>query len=515
MTITEAKKDRFLTWLPGYGEILAIAVFLVVILLGPRLLNLDGDLGRHLTVGNYILDHHSIPTVDIFSNTMTGQPFTPHEWLAEVVYALANRLLGLDGVVLLCALLLSGTFWIVYNQAEIRSGSRIIAIIITLLAIVSSTLHWLARPHLFTFLLLAIWVGQMEKVYKGYFSTAWILPFIIALWVNLHGGFLIGFAVWAAYVAGASWDILRKFTKNQRIDWCNIRLLLLIGGVSLLATLINPVGTNLWKTLINFLTNSYLVSHTIEYNPASIINPTIWPFLIFIIFGLVMLDLRRVQQPAADWMLFIGLIGLGFNSMRNIPLAVIACAPMVTNTVTQWIRGLRKRKPAQAIENSINKNHHHSFIGYGMVIFAVIAGYLGGLKFDITHTGNQFSTTAFPVDAMDWVISNPQTGNVFNDFTWGGYILYRAWPSVKVFIDGQTDFYGEALTREFMTVITVSPGWQEILAKRKITWAVIPTDSELADLMKSTPGWRVLYQDTTAVVLRRDEPWVRAKINQP
>ncbi|MEN6408163.1 MAG: hypothetical protein ABFD44_00460, partial [Anaerolineaceae bacterium] len=97
--------------MPTLQLMIFIAVFGGVLALGPRLLNMDGDLGRHITVGNYILDQRSIPTRDVFSFTMPGQPLVPHEWLADVIFALANRWMGLDGVVLLCALLIASSLW--------------------------------------------------------------------------------------------------------------------------------------------------------------------------------------------------------------------------------------------------------------------------------------------------------------------------------------------------------------------------------------------------------------------
>ncbi|MGB5844449.1 MAG: hypothetical protein WBG94_08405, partial [Anaerolineales bacterium] len=99
--------SRFL--LPRQEDMLFLAIFVAVIGLGPRLLNMDGDLGRHLTIGNYILDELTIPTRDIFSHTMGGFQLTPHEWLAQVVFALSYRIGGLDGVVILCALVIAGT----------------------------------------------------------------------------------------------------------------------------------------------------------------------------------------------------------------------------------------------------------------------------------------------------------------------------------------------------------------------------------------------------------------------
>jgi hypothetical protein len=114
---------------------------------------------------------------------------------------------------------------------------------------------------------------------------------------------------------------------------------------------------------------------------------------------------------------------------------------------------------------------------------------------------NSFDKRAFPVYAVDWLEENPQEGRVFNHFSWGGYLLYRQWPETLVFIDGQTDFYGEALTREYEQVIITAPSWETILDKYEIQWALIPSGSNLAGVL-SSKGWETLYQDKTAVILR-------------
>src|SRR5512142_1234179 len=97
-------------FLPSLGDCLFISVFVGALLLGSRMLNQDGDLGRHLTLGTYILDSHTIPVRDILSFTETGRPRPPYEWLSQVAYALAFRVLNLDGVVLLAALGIAASF---------------------------------------------------------------------------------------------------------------------------------------------------------------------------------------------------------------------------------------------------------------------------------------------------------------------------------------------------------------------------------------------------------------------
>jgi hypothetical protein len=92
---------------------------------------------------------------------------------------------------------------------------------------------------------------------------------------------------------------------------------------------------------------------------------------------------------------------------------------------------------------------------------------------------------------------------MFNNFIWGGYLLYRLWPEERVFIDGQTDFYGEALTREYVQVMSVENGWQEILEKYDVSWVIVQSDKPLVPALQEELDWEVIYSDQTAAILRR------------
>ncbi|MEJ2305627.1 MAG: hypothetical protein P8Y14_29245, partial [Anaerolineales bacterium] len=246
-----APRTTFASYLlPKLQDILFLAIFLGVVGLGPRLLNIDGDLGRHLTIGQYILENRVIPTRDIFSHTMTGAPLTPHEWLAEVLYALAYRLGGLNAVVLLCSLLISLTFTLSFRQSYGRSGMVLVALGWTVLAAAASSLHWLARPHLFTLLMILLWTGELECIRQGMISRWWLLSLLMLLWANLHGAFIAGFVIWGMYLAGEAWDRWLdntagakkegSFPESQGASNRVLPVLLLAGASSFLATFINP-----------------------------------------------------------------------------------------------------------------------------------------------------------------------------------------------------------------------------------------------------------------------------------
>ena len=127
---------------------------------------------------------------------------------------------------------------------------------------------------------------------------------------------------------------------------------------------------------------------------------------------------------------------------------------------------------------------------------------MGG-HFDIQGIGYGFDPERFPVAAVDWLEENPQEGEVFNYFIWGGYLLYRQWPERLVFIDGQTDFYGEALTRQYVQVINAQEGWEGVLDEHNVAWVILPPGLVGAREIQRELGWAVIYEDETAVILRR------------
>jgi hypothetical protein len=108
----------------------------------------------------------------------------------------------------------------------------------------------------------------------------------------------------------------------------------------------------------------------------------------------------------------------------------------------------------------------------------------------------------FPVIAVEKAREAGLTGRIYNDFIWGGYMLF-AWPEQKVFIDGQTDFYGEELTRTHTTIAALSPGWRDKLKKWDISLVLMPGQSSLSHELVREPMWHLWYCDSTAVILQR------------
>lgn len=490
--------------LPTFANLVWILVFFAVLISGPRMMNADGDLGRHLTIGGYILDQGVIPLRDIFSHTMAGQSLTPHEWLAQVLFALADRALGLDGVILLCALVLATTFRFVFVRARKESQALLPAILAVLLAVIASTMHWLSRPHLFTFLLLAVWMTVLHSLRKGNLKQWWLLPALMLLWANLHGAFIAGFATWLLYGVGILWDALNhRIPEEEALHPRFWRTYLLGGAAALLVSLFNPSGIGLWKTSIGYIGNDYLVSHTVEYMSPNFHSANFWPFLVFIGLLVVVIGFSKKRIDSGLLLSSAAWLVMGLYSARNIPLFVIVSAPLLAQGLDGLFSGLPARfkdtgARIQAVDSTLK-----GYLWPTLCIVIAAAGFAGGVKFDGQNTGNKFDAGRFPVEAVNWLEQNPQKGEMFNSFTWGGYLLYRLWPEKRVFIDGQTDFYGEAFSRQYSQVMDALPGWEGILDHYKVDWAIVPVKDAIALALGADPGWETVYKDGTAVILRR------------
>jgi hypothetical protein len=482
-----------------------ISVFIGCISLGPLLFNVDGDLGRHLTLGGYILQSGNIPTADIFSQTMTGQPLSPHEWLAAVIFRLCYNAMGFSGVVLFSAGLLASVFWLISYRVYRCSRSTIIAVILVVLGIAGSRIHWLARPHIFTYLFLFLWLELLQQQTRYIFK--WMLTSgLMLLWVNTHGAFITGMVVLGILIAGAILDGIHWKDRRKAVRLVLQYLVLLLTSLGI--SLINPSGVEIWRTIAGFLGSRYLVTHTAEYMRPVLSQVGVMPFTILATLGVLLVCFNWKKLPADKILLVIIFAAFGVMSGRNIPLYILAALPVMAEAAALLWPGLRGRldrdfteEPAEPDRRTISNRIIWlcGIIFCCTVIGAACLKFIPGLA-----ARNSYNPKKYPVQAMDWLISHPQPGNIFNDFMWGGYILYRDWPDQKVFIDGQTDFYGEALTRDYETVVELYSGWQDVLEKHQIVWMLIPVNSKLADTLSKNPSeWKILYEDQTSVILRK------------
>lgn len=481
--------------LPGLGDILFAAIVIAVIFLGPRMLNIDGDLPKHLTIGKYILQGNAPPITDIFSHTRYGVPFAPHKWLSGVLFFIAYSLFDERGIVLLSGILLATTFTLIYADSVARTRVHIATLGITIWGAAASSLHWVARPHLFTMLLLAIWLIWNERLASSEKIPLWYFPALMFFWNNIHGEFIAGFLVTLACFAGWVWETIfnrkeRDFETGKRIGYA----LVLSATVSLL----NPVSFRALSTITNWMGNEYLMERTQETIPPDLLQPQYLILLALIVFSIFALILRRDRLPVRQVFILVGFTLLTLFSARNVHIYGVI-APFILAGTLKGSLNVPLIKRFEVLFEKFDNDHVFPLWKSVTMLAAIIlmaTSTLGGIQ--------HFSPTFFPVEAVEWLKENPQDGEMFNPFDWGGYLSLHLWPGKRVFVDSQGDVYGEAFLREYEQIAVMNQGWQTVLQKYHVDWAIVPSDWPLVIALKNE-GWQAVYSDRTATILRRSK----------
>ncbi len=489
---------RFL--MPRIEYILFAAIFWGIASTGPILLNSDGDLPRHLLAGKLIRTTHTVHLTDIFSYRTTGFPSIPHEWLSQVIFSGFFDFLGLGGVVFLTALIVTIVWAIIYYDALRRSDSLITALMFTGLGVGASLIHVLPRPHLFSYIFTALWILVLEQIQKDKPQKWWLLPALMLVWVNLHGMFVLGIVIWLIYLVG---DLFENPSKTW-LTSVRTKSMLTGGGLSIIATFLSPTGIGIWGAIASLGGNSYIKSRIPEYQSANFQIPETWPFILILLFAMVSFSRSTNKTPWRHVFLVTAFAGFALYSSRMLPFFAIVAVPIVAPAFSSWLKEDFPKSRIWAIETNLNTTNQTSngLIWVFIVIIAVALLFNLNVPIDVTSKGNAFSPQFFPVDAVTWLESNPQSGRVFNEFDWGGYMLFKLWPQYEIFMDGHTHIYGEKLTREYEQVITLSDNWESILGKYQVTWAIVRAQSLIARALESE-GWKSLYQDKTANILHR------------
>src|SRR5687768_14681675 len=198
------------------------------------------DFWWHLKMGEIIASTGSIPEVDLFSFTAAGQPFVVQNWLAEIIYYGTYSLGSFPLLVLLHALLSLAAFLPVYKLCLEASTNLRLAVVIAFVAALCAIGN--IRPHLFSFALFAVFYWIVEGYRGRYRDRLWLMPLLMLLWVNLHGAFVLGLIL---IVIVAVSEAARRWVDVRRADaltWAEIRKLILILGLCVAATFVNPEG---------------------------------------------------------------------------------------------------------------------------------------------------------------------------------------------------------------------------------------------------------------------------------
>ena len=513
--------QRLGVWLRLFPSLTDVAflmpiVFLFTRMQGAKSMLGDGDTGWHIRTGEWILANGRVPRQDMFSFTKPGQAWYAWEWLWDVCFAWLYHHGAMASVVSARILVLCVTFALLYRLTLRHCDNPFLAIGATFLACVCSVLHWLARPHLFTMLFVVILLMILERVNEG--RARWLIatPLLMILWTNLHGGFLAGLIILAAFTAG---EVLRGLfaTENeerraalQRAKWFGAA-----GLTSAAATLVNPYTYHLHEHIYRFFSEPYHLQNIVEFQSISFHEPAAVYLEVVLLLGALSAGwFVAKHRNFVPLVLIAGWAHLALFSARNIPLFAIIATPFIAQALEEMLRGLERANVASWVGQVVSgfRKTGAEFANMDRLwrihaASAAVMAFLAVLLASPAAIGKfkpEFDPKNYPSQALSVLRANPDS-RIFTGDQWGDYLIYQLYPAHKVFIDGRSDFYGQDFEQKFFDLMSVKYDWQQYLTQYNIDTIVLSPTAPLAGAIKESRHWRAVYDDKVAIVFRRGD----------
>jgi len=501
--MTSNKPSKIFWFLPSIAEVIFI-VILAIILSGSGKGNLlgDADTGYHIRAGEYIIANLAVPHYDIFSYISPPLAWTAHEWLSEVIFALIHKAFGLSGVVVVMALIIALVYAILLRYLKASGISIIVAAFIVALATGASVIHWLARPHIFSLLITLIWYIILDTYQYKQKNYLFLLPPIMLLWVNLHGGFIAGFLLLGVYITGNT--LMAIFQRENLQDkFGKVKTLSLFFFVCLLITLLNPQGYEILLFPFKVISNEFIMNNVSEFLSPNFHENLRYEYmllLMILVFGISMLRLNVIEI-----MLVLLFTHMSLYSARYIPLYAIMLGPILAKQIDYLLHEYRERRLIKRfLAMSERTAKTDSMAKYNLwaiatVIVLTIMVFTGNLSYE-------FDKKKLPVDAVQFIQKEKIPGNMYNNDEFGDYIIYAAWPEYRVFFDGRSDMYGKERLKEYFRVMGFEPGWETVLQKYDIDWIIYNNKSALSRFLLERDDWKLIYSDKVANIFVKKIP---------
>jgi hypothetical protein len=520
----KANMHKLLSWAFRYGLPALVFAYAFLLLFVPLS---DPDLFWHLKSGQWTLENRELPgREDPFSYT-TPKPIPEpqvegirSQWLGQVVLYLVYALGGYPGLIVFRSLMILLPFLIVYSLALKRGLSPLWALSLVSLPILLmafSMQYTFERPQAFTILFSFALVPVLERLRSPGGRLPWVLllAFMMALWSNLHGGFIFGVVMIAAFTIGVLLEAIFKKNKEELLILIPISL-----GVT--ASLLNPNTYSLlyrflYSQLVRFISGPPeagaipgkvdVVGELLEYKPLWFFYEKfylIWPLFIiaFIAFA-------------------VSIILAGHVSRRKVRLPELFMAAAIVVFSIYYSRGAMLSLvvlPLFAVRSAGDLGKPWRFVTgvAGVVLCAmlvVVTVQRSPWQLRPTMPPASWVDRVYPEGAVRFIKENGIEGPMFNEFRWGGFLIWRLYPEHKVFIDGR--IMSNTVLETHMSIMMATPGALKELDAFGVNFVLVQTISResgviiplvLKFLEEEPQGWRLVHMEGNSALFIRKTP---------
>jgi hypothetical protein len=452
-----------------------VGVYAVFVLAGNHLL-IDPDTMWQITIGQWIVDHGMVPTTDVYSFTMRGQPWISTQWLAQVAYAEAYVLAGWTGPVVLASACIAVTFAL-FTRFLARRLSESSTLVFVAAALALTVPHLLARPHVLALPVMMAWVGGLVQAADRRGAPSFRLLPLMALWANLHGGFVLGLALVVPIAADALWNADARTRKSLALRWAGFAV------AALAASCVTPYGWNSLLASRKILALGEALPLIMEWRPADF--SSVGPLEVCLLLGFGLALYRGVSLPPLRIVLLLGMLHMGLSQVRSLETFALLVPLFLACPLARQIGG------AEDNAKSPGAPRGRLFAGVAIALLAGTVAYASVVRFE-PHTRGSPVTAVAELKKLNF-------SRVFNDYDFGGYLIANG---VAPFIDGRTELYGE----KFFVDHNAASGLMKpenlfrLLDEYSIEATLMRTQSAATTLLDHMDGWQKVYADEIATI---------------
>lgn len=463
-----------------------------VLVMIPHSLNFpaDPDLWWHLKAGVDLLQTGGLAAKDIFSFTYPGAAWINHEWLSELVMAWAYQWGGESGLYLLRTVLwgfLSVSFlalcWLRFPFlfAVILGG----AVALPYLSVFSYL-----RVHLFTSVLMIAYLLCLEAYRRFYSRLLWALPVLMILWVNLHGGFILGLliAVPGLVLFYRGLDPARpRPLASEKTEF------IVVGILTLAATCVNPYGFGIYRYLFTELTGGH--RQITEWQGLQ--GNQLFHYAFFGLLPLLsFLKARKISRPL-EFGLFIFSLIAAIKHGRFMVLLVVF-GTLVFFDALQIVISSKRALAARRMMERLNTP-----FSVLVLVLALAVPASAAVKKNLNARTAFHITTApngYPVEAAEFLKHKNLGPNLLLTFQWGGYAIWHLYPEYRVSIDGRNlTVYPGAYVESYVQAYNEG-NFKKFHGEAPVNVVLIESRSNLAKFIRRQPEWMEVYRDLSASV---------------
>jgi hypothetical protein len=437
----------------------------------------------HLRLGRDILASGAVPRVDTLTYTRIDTEWVDQSWLFDVALAVV---VDRGGWSLAVAMSVLGVAWIYRSLTkglESDGVSPLSALTTAVLAAGVGSIHFLVRPHLVTFGMVA-WTLHVCRVHHERGGRLlWTIPPLMIIWANCHGGFLAGPIILGAAMLGHAvsgpWDASRK---ARVVEYAGVI------GLTCLATLCTPYGIDLHRHVVRLLLTSGVTDLVDEYQPMPFGRATarVFEWVIIALVALPSLTRRRISR----YDLAQGLVWLhlALSSIRHAPLFALAIAPALGHLFD----GALSKQNATADSRPGRNSPWFAVVLSVGVLVGVACGWSPG----------RWNAERWPLAGLATLKTENPDSLLFHEQDWGGLIEAEAEPR-RAYLDDRFELHGRQAIMDYLAVLEGGPGWDSEQKKRDFGLVWVRPGRGLARRLTADPAWRTLQQDEVSILFGR------------